>query len=103
MPPRIMPKKVMTPGSYRIPTPSWKTPQGKTTPKGKTTPQGKTTPPREENASSREEGGTQEEEGEEGEGERQASCSLHGGRHARGHSPSPAGEALHPEGSEGHK
>jgi hypothetical protein len=45
MPPRIMPKKVMTPGSYRIPTPSWKTPQGKTTPKGKTTPQGKTTPP----------------------------------------------------------
>jgi len=33
MPPRIKPKKLMTPGSYRIPAPSWKTtPQGKMTP-----------------------------------------------------------------------
>jgi len=46
MPPRVKPKKVMTPGSYRIPAPSWRTtPQGKKTPQSKTTPEGKKTTP----------------------------------------------------------
>jgi hypothetical protein len=42
MPPRIKPKYMMTPGTYRIPAPSWKTtPQGKMTP----TSRKKTPPP----------------------------------------------------------
>ncbi len=63
----------MTPGSYRIPAPSWKT-----TPQGKTTRQGKKTPPPVK---------TKE---KVGEGDGEASWKLHRGRHASGHSPNLA-------------